>query len=158
MAMECPYCGSELRLAEALDETRTPALAQTRCASPRCARELVAALPGQDAIEVQLLKVPGAASVDRPPLRKRELIELMGALLIGLGATVSALVVGFRYVSWPDPGPLRTEAQLVGLTLVGAIVLAAGLVIDGALRMRRQVPAPPRVQLVLRALPKSYRA
>jgi hypothetical protein len=156
--MECPYCGSELRLAGTVDPTRGPAMATTRCASPRCARELVASLPGTDGFDVQLLKAPMAAEVDRARLCKRELFEVMGALLIAVAATASALVVGFRYVRWPDPGPVRTEAELVGLTVVGAIVLAVGLIIDGTLRMRRRAPAPEQIELVLLALPKSYRA
>jgi hypothetical protein len=158
--MECPYCGSELRLAGSIHPARGPAMATTRCASPRCARQLVAALPGTggDGVDVQLLKVPTAAAVDRAPLCKRELLEVMGALVIAVGATASAVVVGVRYVRWPDPGPVRTEAELVGLTLIGAVVLAVGLIIDGTLRMRRRAPVPARVELVLLALPKSYRA
>ena len=156
--MECPYCGSELRLTGTVDPTHGPAMATTRCASPRCARELVASLPGTDRLDVQLLKVPTAAGVDRAPLCKRELFEVLGALLIAVAATASAVVVGFRYVTWPDPGPVRTEAELLGLTVVGAIVLAVGLIIDGTLRMRRRAPAAAQIELVLLALPKSYRA
>ena len=51
----------------------------------------------------------------------------------------------------------------MGLAAVGALVLAAGLLIDGALRLRRgqgqgSAAEAPRVELVLLALPKGYRA
>jgi len=168
MSMECPYCGCELRLADDAVVASSPArvMAQTTCASPRCARELWAELPGADdagradGAEVRLLRVPPAPAVDRRPLGKRALSEVIATLAIAIGATVFALVVGLRYVSWPDPGPVRTEAELMGLALLGAVALAAGLLLDWTLRLRRRRrEAPPRrVELVLLALPKGYRA
>jgi hypothetical protein len=163
--MECPYCGCELRLVEdAVVASIAPLLARTTCASPRCARELWAELPsatdgaGIDDAAVRLLRVPPVATVERSPLGKRAVSEVVATLVIAVSAIVFALVVGFRYVSWPDPGPVRTEAELAGFTLIGAIVFGVGLLLDGTLRLRRREAAAPRVALVLLALPKSYRA
>jgi hypothetical protein len=163
--MECPYCACELRLAEdAVVASTAPLLARTTCASPRCARELWAEVPsvtagaGIDDADVRLLKVPPVATVDRSPLGKRALSEVVAALVIAVAAIVFALVVGFRYVAWPDPGPVRTEAALAGFTLIGAIVFGVGLLLDGTLRLRRREAAAPRIELVLLALPKGYRA
>lgn len=166
MSMECPYCGCELRLADDADvAARAPAMAQTTCASPRCARELWAELPSAEDVHdgaVRLLKAPPAAIAEGPPLGRRALSELVATVVIAIGATAFALVIGFGYVAWPDPGSVRTEAEVMGLTAIGAIVLAAGLLLDGALRRRRRdvtVSAEaPRVELVLHALPKGYRA
>lgn len=161
MSMECPYCGCELRLAEDVTAAFAATSAQTTCASPRCARELWAELPsGADAaeVEVRLLRAPPPAATVRLPLGKRALAEAMATVVIAIGTVVSALIVGLRYVSWPDPGPVRTEAELMGLAAIGAVVLAAGLILDGTLRMRGGEAPAPRISLVLLALPKTYRA
>jgi len=176
--MECPYCGCELRLATNDDVAVASALrmtVQTTCASPRCARELLAELRGAGAgadgvvgagagvgagapQEVRLLKMPPPQRAERSPLGRRALVEVVAALVIAIGATASALIVGLRYVSWPDPGPIRTEAGLMGLAALGSVVLLAGLILDGTLRRRCRALPPRRVELVLLALPKGYRA
>jgi hypothetical protein len=170
--MECPYCGCELRLATNADVAVPSALrttVPTTCPSPRCARALLVELPGtQERVgldagggaaepEVRLLKVPPRRG-ERLPLGKRALVEVVAALVIAIGATAFALVIGLRYVSWPDPGPIGPEAELMGLAALGSVVLVAGLILDGTLR-RRSRPLPPRhAELVLLALPKGYRA
>ena len=164
--MECPYCGCELRLVTSDDVAVAVAspsrmTVQTTCASPRCARELLAELPGTPHAtepEVRLSKVPPAARVERTTLGRRALVEVVAALVIAIGATAFALVIGLRYVSWPDPGPNGTEAELMGLAALGSVVLVAGLILDGTLRRRSRALPPRRVEVVLLALPKGYRA
>ncbi len=159
--MECPYCGCELRLVTNDDVGVAGALGMTvptRCASPRCARELLVELSGGPAGDARLLEVPPPRRIHRSPLEKRAVVEVVAALVIAIGATAFALIVGLRYVSWPDPGPVRTEAELMGLAALGSVVLIAGLILDGTLRRRNQVLPPRRVDLVLLALPKTYRA
>jgi hypothetical protein len=159
--MECPYCGCELRLVTNEDVAVASAVQKTvptRCASPRCARELLVQLPPAEELEVRLLKVPPVAAVERSPVEGRALVEVVAALVIAIGAMAFALIVGLRYVSWPDPGPVRTEAELMGLAALGSVVLIAGLILDGTLRRRPRTLPPRRVELVLLALPKTYRA
>ena len=163
--MECPYCGCELRLVTNDDAAVAAALrmtVQTTCASPHCARELLAELPGagegESELEVRLMKVPPMPTVERSPLEGRALVEVVAALVIAIGALASTLIIGLRYVSWPDPGPIRTEAELMGLAALGSVVLLAGLILDGTLRRKSRALPPRRVELVLLALPRGYRA
>jgi hypothetical protein len=152
--MQCPACAAELRLVERVPEALYDQYAYVRC--PKCAREMVASMPHDDACEPRLMTTREAFRERKAAIAKRNDREgtlAKGMLRLGVVGTWGlAVLAGLGTV------PAATVGAVVAAGLGASGMLYGGWVLDNVLGAERWLQTLPHVELAFAALPAGYRA
>ena len=155
--MNCPHCGTLLRLGESVPAALVGAFAYVQCPQRRCGKEMVAELRASGGTLMTFRQArreaPRMVRVTAP--WEWQVAAGVSALLLPLG-----LVLAWWELRAPELGGGSVPALVVfAATGPGlAVLLLGGFYVDELIARDRWVARLPRAKLVLVAEPEAYRA